>query len=64
MVGSISSTIWRIWFIVSMSWQPIRSKRKPSMWYSSIQYFTLSFMNSRIIGFSEAVSLPQPEPLL
>ena len=28
-----------------------------------IQYFTLSSINARIIGCSEAVSLPQPEPL-
>ena len=46
-----------------MSWQPIRSKRKPSMWYSRIQCFTLAIMNRRIISFSLAVSLPQPLPL-
>ena len=50
-------------FIVSMSCTPMRSKRKPSMWNSLIQYFTLSIINSRISGRSEAVSLPQPDPL-
>ena len=64
MLGSISLTAARISFIVSMSWMAMRSKRKPSMWYSFIQYFTLSIMNLRIIGISDAVSLPQPEPSL
>ena len=52
----------RIWFIVSISCTPIKSKRKPSIWYSVAQYFTDSIMNRRIMGCSEAVSLPQPDP--
>ena len=49
-------------FIVSMSCTPMRSNRRPSIWYSLIQWRTLSIMNFRIIGFSLAVSLPHPEP--
>ena len=33
------------------------------MRYSLYQYFTLSTINRLIMGRSEAVSLPQPEPL-
>ena len=50
-------------FIVSMSWMAIRSKRKPSMWYSCIHHLRDSIIYLRYIGCSEAVSLPQPEAL-
>ena len=41
----------------------MRSKRKPSMWYSFAQLRIESTMNLLYIQRSEAVSLPQPEPL-
>ena len=50
-------------FMVWMSWMPMRSTRKPSIWYSSTQYFIDSSMKSCINGLSLAVSLPQPDPL-
>ena len=51
-------------FIVSISCTPIKSKRKPSTWYSFTQYKTDSSINLRIIAFSLAVSLPQAVALL
>ena len=53
----------RMLFMVVTSCSAIRSKRKPSMWYSSAQYLHESIMYLRNIALSEAVSFPQPEPL-
>lgn len=49
----------------SISWvssRAIRSKRKPSMWYSRAQYSTDSRIYLAHMLRSEARSLPQPEP--
>ena len=50
-----------ICFMVSTSSMPMRSKRKPSMPYSSIQYWQQSTIIFLTIARSEARSLPQPE---
>ena len=59
----ISSSAARTAFMVSTSIRPIRSKRKPSMWYSRAQNVTDSTMNRRNILRSVAISQPQPDPL-
>ncbi len=43
--------------------QPHKSNRNPSTWYSSAQYSTESRMYRAHMLRSEAMSLPQPEPL-
>ena len=60
--GSILSIAARISFMVSISCIPIKSKRKPSMWYSLIQYKIDSIIYLRIMARSLAVSFPHPEP--
>ena len=61
--GSASSAA-RTAFIVSASISAIRSKRKPSTWYSFAQYTQESTMYLRIMLRSLAMSQPQPEPLV
>ena len=53
----------RMRFIKSVSRSPIRSKRKPSIWYSSAQYRTELNRYEAHMGRSLAMSLPQAEPL-
>ena len=58
-----ASTEARTAFMVSTSIRPIRSNRKPSMWYSLAQYVTESTMYRPNIACSLAMSQPHPEPL-